>query len=56
MQCFDRLSPDLRDWINNLHFNLHDDHILRGQKEVERCKQFLDNGGQEHYNRGNGQN
>ena len=49
MACFDKLSPEMRHWLNNLHFNIHDDHILKGQKEIERCKEFLDNGGQEHY-------
>ena len=56
MECFDNLHPDLRLWINNLHFSLHDDHILRGNTEVMRCKQFLESGGKEHYNPGNGQN
>lgn len=56
MKCYDKLSPELRQWVANLHFSLHDDHILKGINEIERCKEFLDGGGQEHYRPGNGQN
>lgn len=56
MRCFDKLPPHLREWIMSLHFSLHDDHILRGEKEVERCKAFIELGGIHHEERGNGQN
>lgn len=56
MTCFDKLPYELRDWIANLHFSLHDDHILRGQREVERCKDYIDNDGVVTYLKGNGQN
>lgn len=56
MRCYDKLPPELRTWVANLDFSLHDDHILKGINEIERCKTFLDNGGKEHYKPGNGQN
>lgn len=56
MKCYDKLPKHLREWISDLHFSLHDDHILRGTKEVEYCKQFIENGGQHHLKNGNGQN
>jgi hypothetical protein len=38
MNCFDKLPQYQRDWINNCEqLNLHDDHILRGKDEVDRC-------------------
>jgi tRNA A22 N-methylase len=49
MICFERLPEDLRNWINYLDFNLHDDHILRGAQEVYRCKAFLESGGKPHF-------
>lgn len=45
MQCYDKLPSDLKIWIQNLHFNLHDDHILRGKEEVYRCKAYIESGG-----------
>jgi len=56
MKCYDKLPPELREWVANLHFSIHDDHILKGINEIERCKKFLDDGGVEHYKPGNGQN
>ena len=56
MRCFDRLPPDLREWISNLDFSLHDDHILRGADEIRYCKRWLENGGKRHDRQGNGQN
>ena len=56
MSCFDKLPYELRDWIANLHFSLHDDHILRGEREVSRCKDYVDNDGEIKYYKGNGQN
>lgn len=56
MKCFDKLPLHLREWITELHFALHDDHILQGAKEVERCKAFLEEGGVHYEKRGNGQN
>ncbi len=56
MKCFDKLPLHLREWITNLHFSLHDDHILRGADEVERCKVYIESGGIHHESRGNGQN
>jgi len=56
MKCYDRLPKHLREWVSDLHFNLHDDHILRGSVDVEGCKTFIENGGQHHLKDGNGQN
>ena len=56
MKCYDRLPKHLREWVSDLHFNLHDDHILRGSVDVEGCKIFIENGGQHHLKDGNGQN
>ena len=56
MSCFDKLSPELRQWISQLHFSLHDDHILRGEREVRNCKIYVDSGGKIKYYKGNGQN
>ena len=56
MRCFDKLPLHLREWIANLHFSLHDDHILRGAQEVENCKFFIESGGVHHERPGNGQN
>lgn len=56
MSCYDKLPKELRDWVSDLHFNLHDDHILRGSKEVQQCKDFIESGGQHHEKPGNGQN
>lgn len=56
MRCYDKLPPHLREWVSSLSFSLHDDHILRGAKEVEQCKAFLDGGGEPHFRPGNGQN
>ena len=54
--CYDRLPLHLRYWISNLHFSLHDDHILRGAIDVEKCKQFIESGGAYYEKLGNGQN
>jgi len=56
MSCFDKLPADLRKWIAELHFSLHDDHILRGEREVRNCKIYVDNDGEIKYYKGNGQN
>lgn len=56
MRCYDKLPVNLREWISSLNFSLHDDHILRGAKEVERCKDFIESGGTHHEKSGNGQN
>ena len=56
MDCYDKLPYELRDWIANLHFSLHDDHILRGINEVKYCKDYIDNDGEIVYIKGNGQN
>ena len=56
MECYDKLPEELRIWVSNLHFSLHDDHILRGTQEVQRCKDYIENGGQEIFLPGNGQN
>lgn len=56
MQCFDKLPQYQREWINNNDlFNLHDDHILRGKKEVDRCIAECIKGNI-YYKPGNGQN
>lgn len=56
MKCFDKLPQYQRDWINNLEvFNLHDDHILRGKDEVDRCIKEVERGNI-YYKEGNGQN
>lgn len=56
MQCFDKLPQHQRDWINNnTLINLHDDHILRGEKEVARCIIEVENGNI-YYKEGNDQN
>lgn len=44
MEAFDSLPPDLRHFIQNLDFNLLDDHILGGEVEVRRVKGLLDAG------------
>jgi len=56
MSCFDKLPFELRQWISQLHFSLHDDHILRGEREVRNCKIYVDSGGMIKYYKGNGQN
>lgn len=56
MQCFDKLPIELRKWISELNFSLHDDHILRGETEVRNCKIYVDSGGPIKYYKGNGQN
>lgn len=56
MQCYDKLPIELRQWISKLHFSLHDDHILRGEMEVEKCKSYVEGGGVIRYYKGNGQN
>jgi len=56
MSCYDKLPIHLREWISELHFSLHDDHILRGAAEVERCKIFIESGGIHYEKHGNGQN
>jgi hypothetical protein len=56
MRCYDKLPLHLRIWISNLHFSLHDDHILRGAGEVEQCKKFIESGGIHYEKPGNGQN
>lgn len=56
MECFDQLPQYQRDWINNNEqLNLHDDHILRGQQEVDRCMVEVERGNIV-YKEGNGQN
>ena len=56
MSCFDKLPKYQRDWINNNEkLNLHDDHILRGKSEVDRCMIDVENGNI-YYKNGNGQN
>jgi hypothetical protein len=56
MECFDLLPADLRYWVSNLHFSLHDDHILRGTKEVRKCKNDIEAGGKVIFLPSNGQN
>lgn len=56
MRCFDKLPFHLREWVASLEFSLHDDHILMGTKEVERCKAYLESGGEPSFKLGNGQN
>jgi len=56
MSCYDKLPYELREWIANLHFSLHDDHILRGAKEVYSCKAYVESNGEVTYRKGNGQN
>jgi hypothetical protein len=56
MSCYDKLPPELREWVSELYFSLHDDHILRGAKEVAGCKEFIESGGVPHFIKGNGQN
>lgn len=56
MACFDKLPQYQRDWINyNNKLNLHDDHILRGKDEVDRCILEVEKGNI-YYKDGNGQN
>jgi hypothetical protein len=56
MACFDKLPRYQRDWINNNPIlNLHDDHILRGKDEVDRCMAEVAKGNI-YYKKGNGQN
>ena len=56
MSCFDKLPQYQRDWINNNDLlNLHDDHILRGKNEVDRCIEEVGRGNI-YYKEGNGQN
>ena len=56
MKCFDKLPEHQRDWINNCEkLNLHDDHILRGEKEVARCIIEVENNNI-YYKQGNNQN
>ena len=56
MKCFDKLPAELREWVSNLHFSLHDDHILRGEKEIRHCKEYVESNGTVTYRKGNGQN
>ena len=56
MECYDNLPYELRNWIADLHFSLHDDHILRGKIEVGNCKIDVESGGKINYLPGNGQN
>lgn len=57
MKCFDKLPSHLRVWINYLPFNLHDDHILRGAKEIERIKaRYESDGGRWYEKKGDNQN
>ena len=56
MEAFDGLPKYQRDWINNNEkLNLHDDHILMGEREVSRCILAV-RGGRIYYKQGNGQN
>jgi hypothetical protein len=56
MEAFEKLPRYQRDWINNnTQLNLHDDHILMGEREVSRCI-LAANRGDIYYKRGNGQN
>jgi len=56
MACFEQLPQYQRDWINNNEqLNLHDDHILRGKQEVDRCMVEVEKGNIV-YKEGNGQN
>lgn len=56
MEAFDKLPQYQRDWINNNEkINLHDDHILMGEREVSRCILAV-RGGRIYYKQGNGQN
>lgn len=56
MKAFDRLPKYQRDWINNNEkLNLHDDHILMGEREVSRCILAV-RAGNIYYKSGNGQN
>jgi len=55
MSCFDRLPRGVRDQLNTLRINLHDDHILGGRHEVERALRAVATG--DTYEKpGNGQN
>lgn len=56
MECYDKLPQHLRVWISTLYFSLHDDHILRGRIEVQKCKDDIENGGKVNFLPGNGQN
>jgi len=56
MECYDKLPDHLRIWISTLYFSLHDDHILRGRVEVQKCKDDIENGGKVNFLPGNGQN
>lgn len=55
MKCFDRLPREQREWIANLHFSLHDDHILKGTDDVASAKGFVERG-VIYFRPGNGQN
>ena len=44
MEAFDSLPPDLRSFIRELDFNILDDHIFGGEKEMRRVKKLLDAG------------
>jgi Family of unknown function (DUF6525) len=55
MACFDKLPRELREWIQSLPFNLHDDHILQGEKEVRRCVECV-RVGNVYYKQGANQN
>jgi len=56
MEAFDTLPKYQRDWINNNEkLNLHDDHILLGEREVSRCILAVRRGYIQ-YRKGNGQN
>lgn len=49
MQCYDKLPQELKTWIQNLYFNLHDDHILRGEASVAAAKEYIERGGTPHF-------
>lgn len=49
MQCYDKLPQELKTWIQNLYFNLHDDHILRGEASVAAAKEYIERGGIPHF-------
>ncbi len=56
MDAFDTLPAYQRNWINNNEkLNLHDDHILMGEREVSRCILAV-KAGYIYYKSGNGQN
>lgn len=56
MNAYDKLSPKMRKFIQNLDFSLHDEHVLEGENEVRRVRIYLMNGGQVTFKEGNSQN